>query len=101
MKILVTGGGSGGHITPVLAVAHELKRLRPDVEITYVGQTGDVLGDVPEQNKSIDHVVTVRAGKFRRYHGAGLKQLLDVSTLYKNLRDAMWLLVGLWQSFWP
>jgi UDP-N-acetylglucosamine--N-acetylmuramyl-(pentapeptide) pyrophosphoryl-undecaprenol N-acetylglucosamine transferase len=100
MRILVTGGGSGGHITPVLAVAHELKRLRPDAQVTYVGQTGDSLVDIPEQDASIDRVVTVRAGKFRRYHGEGLKQFLDVVTLYKNLRDAVWLLIGTWQSFW-
>lgn len=96
----MTGGGSGGHITPALAVAHELKQLRPDVRITYVGQTGDSLGDIPENDKNIDHVVNVRAGKFRRYHGEGWKQLLDVATLFKNLRDAVWVLVGIWQSFW-
>ena len=95
----MTGGGTGGHITPVLAVAHELKELRPDIKITYVGQTGDSLGDIPEQDKNIDEVVNVRAGKFRRYHGEGLKQLLDVATLYKNLRDAVWVLVGIGQSF--
>jgi UDP-N-acetylglucosamine--N-acetylmuramyl-(pentapeptide) pyrophosphoryl-undecaprenol N-acetylglucosamine transferase len=96
----VTGGGSGGHITPVLAVAHELKQLRPDVEITYIGQTGDSLGDIPGQDKNIDRVATVRAGKFRRYHGEGIRQLLDVVTLLKNLRDAVWVLIGIWQSFW-
>lgn len=96
----MTGGGTGGHITPVLAVAHELKQLRPDIHITYIGQTGDSLGDIPEQDKNIDQVVSVRAGKFRRYHGEGLKQLLDVVTLYKNLRDAVWVIVGIWQSFW-
>lgn len=95
----MTGGGSGGHITPALAVAHELKQLRPDVHITYVGQTGDSLGDVPEQDKNIDQVLNVRAGKFRRYHGEGWRQLFDIGTLYKNLRDTMWLLVGIWQSF--
>jgi len=95
----VTGGGSGGHITPVLATAHELKKLRPGIQIDYIGQTGDSLGDVPEQDPNIDHVYTVRAGKFRRYHGEGLQQLLDVATLYKNLRDAMWVVVGIWQSF--
>lgn len=96
----MTGGGTGGHITPALAVAYELKQLRPDIRITYVGQTGDSLGDIPEQDKNIDEIVTVRAGKFRRYHGEGIKQFLDLVTLYKNLRDAIWVLIGIWQSFW-
>lgn len=99
MRIVVTGGGSGGHITPILAVAHELKQLRPGAEIIYVGQTGDDLLDVPEHDPNITSVLTIRAGKFRRYHGEGWKQLLDVVTLYKNLRDAFWVLVGLVQSF--
>jgi UDP-N-acetylglucosamine--N-acetylmuramyl-(pentapeptide) pyrophosphoryl-undecaprenol N-acetylglucosamine transferase len=100
MKIVVTGGGSGGHITPVLAVAHELKKVRPDVVIEYIGQTGDSLADVPEQDKNIDRVYTVRAGKFRRYHGEGWRQILDVEALYKNLRDAIFVVIGIWQSFW-
>lgn len=95
----MTGGGSGGHITPALAVAHELKQLRPDVYITYIGQAGDSLGDIPEQDKNIDQVLNVRAGKFRRYHGEGWRQLLDVVTLYKNLRDMLYVLAGIWQSF--
>jgi UDP-N-acetylglucosamine--N-acetylmuramyl-(pentapeptide) pyrophosphoryl-undecaprenol N-acetylglucosamine transferase len=99
MKIVVTGGGSGGHITPSLAVAHELKQLRPEAEIIYVGQKGDGLGDIPAQDKNIDAVHLIRAGKLRRYHGAGLRQLLDFPTLFKNLRDMVWVLVGLWQSF--
>lgn len=96
----MTGGGSGGHITPVLAVAHELKKLRPEVVIEYIGQTGDSLGDIPEQDKHIDRSYTVRAGKFRRYHGEGWRQLLDIVTLYKNLRDVVFVLIGIWQSFW-
>ena len=42
----------------------------------------------------------VRAGKFRRYHGEGLRQLLDLLTVVKNIRDACWVVIGVWQSFW-
>ncbi|MGH7193285.1 MAG: glycosyltransferase, partial [Candidatus Saccharimonadales bacterium] len=45
--VVLTGGGSGGHIIPVLAVAAELKRRDPDIRIVYIGQRGDRLGDVP------------------------------------------------------
>lgn len=96
----MTGAGSGGHITPLLAVAHELKKLRPDITIIYVGQRGDSLGDVPADDANIDQSYSVRAGKFRRYHGEGIRQLFDVATMLKNLRDAVWVLIGMWQSFW-
>lgn len=98
MTIVLTGGGSGGHITPILAVAAELKRRQPKARLIYIGQTGDSLGDIPAKNPSIDEVYTIRAGKFRRYHGEGLKQLLDVPTMLKNLRDALYVLIGIWQS---
>jgi UDP-N-acetylglucosamine--N-acetylmuramyl-(pentapeptide) pyrophosphoryl-undecaprenol N-acetylglucosamine transferase len=100
MTIVVTGGGSGGHITPILAVAAELKQLDKSIRIVYIGQTGDKLADIPAADPHIDEVFTVRAGKFRRYHGEGWRQLLDIDTQLKNVRDAILVLIGLWQSFW-
>ncbi len=95
----MTGGGSGGHITPILAVAHEIKQLRPDTQLIYIGQRGDAFGKIVAENELIDKVYTVSAGKFRRYHGEGLKQLLDVRTMVLNVRDSFRVLVGLWQSY--
>ncbi len=96
----MTGGGSGGHITPLLVVARELKQLRPDVQIVYIGQKGDGLADIPAADQNIDEVRVVRAGKLRRYHGEGFKQLLDFHTMALNLRDIFYVAAGLWQSFW-
>lgn len=96
---MLTGGGSGGHITPILAVAHELKRAAPDVKLVYVGQKGDKLGSVLRSSQDIDEIRQVRAGKFRRYHGEGLRQLLDLPTLLKNVRDFFWVLTGIVQSY--
>ncbi|MBN2616559.1 MAG: undecaprenyldiphospho-muramoylpentapeptide beta-N-acetylglucosaminyltransferase [Bacteroidales bacterium] len=40
-KILISGGGTGGHIFPAVAIANGLKdRLHPDVEILFVGAKG-------------------------------------------------------------
>lgn len=99
MKIVLTGGGSGGHITPLLAVAAELRRTHPKAELIYIGQTGDKLGDIPANDPNIDQVLTVRAGKWRRYHGEGFRQLLDIPTMLKNIRDFFYVLVGLGQSW--
>jgi UDP-N-acetylglucosamine--N-acetylmuramyl-(pentapeptide) pyrophosphoryl-undecaprenol N-acetylglucosamine transferase len=100
MKVVVTGAGSGGHITPVLVVARELKLIQPSIEIIYIGHKGDSLADIPARDKNIDHVYNVRAGKLRRYHGEGLRQLLDLPTVIKNIRDMLFVVIGIWQSYW-
>jgi UDP-N-acetylglucosamine--N-acetylmuramyl-(pentapeptide) pyrophosphoryl-undecaprenol N-acetylglucosamine transferase len=98
MTIVLTGGGSGGHITPVLAVAHELKQLKPGINLVYISQRGDSLADVPTAHPDIDAAYTVRGGKFRRYYGAGLKQLLNLPTLLKNIRDLGRVIIGFFES---
>ena len=37
MKYLITGGGTGGHIYPALAIAREIKNRDKDAKILYVG----------------------------------------------------------------
>ena len=37
MKVLMAGGGTGGHVYPGIAVAEELRRLRPDAHVVFVG----------------------------------------------------------------
>lgn len=99
MIIVLTGGGSGGHITPLLAVAAELKRQHPKARLVYIGQKGDRFGDLADKDSHIESVYRVRAGKFRRYHGEGLAQLLDIKTMALNARDLVFVLMGLWQSW--
>ncbi|MFO0781458.1 MAG: UDP-N-acetylglucosamine--N-acetylmuramyl-(pentapeptide) pyrophosphoryl-undecaprenol N-acetylglucosamine transferase [Candidatus Saccharimonadales bacterium] len=96
--VVLTGGGSGGHITPLLAVAAELKQQKPDTKVIYIGHTGDKLADIPKKDTNIDEVYSVRAGKLRRYHGEGWKQILDVPTMLLNIRDVFYLAVGMLQS---
>ncbi len=40
MKVLLTGGGTAGHINPALAVAGYLRQKEPETEILYVGNRG-------------------------------------------------------------
>ena len=37
MRVLLAGGGSAGHTSPLLATADALQRLHPGVEITCLG----------------------------------------------------------------
>ena len=37
MKVIMTGGGTGGHIYPAIAIADEIKSRYPDAEIIFVG----------------------------------------------------------------
>lgn len=96
--IVVTGAGSGGHITPLLAVTAELKRQAPKAHLIYIGQTGDSLGDIAAADPNVEATYVVRAGKFRRYHGEGWQQFLNPVTFFKNARDSVYVLTGIMQS---
>lgn len=37
MKVIISGGGTGGHIFPAIAIANEIKLRHPDAEILFVG----------------------------------------------------------------
>ena len=95
----MTGGGSGGHITPILAVAHELKALRPDAEVIYIGQKDDRLSDIPAADPAIDAVHTIWAGKLRRYADEDWRQWLNMRYQSLNIRDATRLARGVAQSY--
>ncbi len=95
----MTGGGSGGHITPILAVAERIKERVPGATIIYIGQSGDRFGAVAGEDSRIDEAHSVSAGKFRRYHGEGLRQLLDLKTIWLNIRDGFRVIKGLFQAY--
>jgi UDP-N-acetylglucosamine--N-acetylmuramyl-(pentapeptide) pyrophosphoryl-undecaprenol N-acetylglucosamine transferase len=40
LKVLVSGGGTGGHIFPALSIANEMRRRHPDAKILFVGAEG-------------------------------------------------------------
>lgn len=90
MRILFTGGGTGGHLFPIVAVIREIKDLADekrmlDMQFFYIGPEteGD---DVLEKEGVI--VSYIFAGKIRRYFSM------------KNVLDAVKIVVGVAQALW-
>lgn len=46
MKVLVAGGGTGGHIYPAVTIARELQAQRPDCQILFVGTAQGLEADI-------------------------------------------------------
>ena len=40
LRIIVSGGGTGGHIFPAVSIANAIKELYPDTEILFIGAEG-------------------------------------------------------------
>jgi UDP-N-acetylglucosamine--N-acetylmuramyl-(pentapeptide) pyrophosphoryl-undecaprenol N-acetylglucosamine transferase len=58
MKVLIAGGGTGGHVYPGIAVAEELARLRPDAQVVFVGGVRGLEAQaVPEAGFRIRYVM--------------------------------------------
>lgn len=81
MKILFTGGGTAGHILPLIAVAREIRRLYPknDLKFYYMGPRDDFNSFfLPQEGIKIK---TVFAGKIRRY--------FSIKSLLQNILDIL------------
>jgi len=67
LRLLLTGGGSGGHTFPLIAVSRELKKMalaqNIELEIIYIGPNDFTLPYI--QKEGID-IKTISGGKFRR-----------------------------------
>ena len=54
IKIIIAGGGTGGHIFPAIAIANAMKRLQPACEILFVGAKGKMeMEKVPKEGYRI------------------------------------------------
>lgn len=54
LKVIISGGGTGGHIFPAIAIANALKALQPNVDILFVGAEGKMeMEKVPQAGYKI------------------------------------------------
>jgi len=104
MRILFAGGGTGGHVLPIIAVTREIRRIYPaplpgkddrvylgkNLQFFYIGPK-DKFGEILLSQEGIK-VKQVLAGKIRRY--------LDWKTFFQNLIDIIFKIpVGTIQAF--
>jgi len=92
MKFVITGGGTGGHLTPALAVVDAIQRTDASVEILFIGSaTGLEAEIVPNRGIAYKSIAT---GKLRR-SSRGLLGMLTIT----NLRDMLAVPKGLIDAY--
>ncbi len=85
-RILVTGGGTSGHISPALALIETIRQLKPDAQFLYIGSKKGLERDLVEAAGI--PFVPISTGKLRRYISP------------ENLIDQFRIPVGLVQSLY-
>ncbi len=83
-RIVLTGGGSGGHIFPLLAVADELKKVPYELEVYYVGPKNSLQSEFLERDIPVH---TILGSKLRRY--ASIGNILDVPKFFISIIQAL------------
>lgn len=97
--VILTGGGTAGHITPLLAVAKELHARYPDAPLIYVGQRGDVNESVVVNSGIPLTIKRIFAGKYRRYPThTWFDRIFNLKRHTLNLRDVLYTTIGFIQS---
>lgn len=86
MRIVLTGGGTGGHLFPLAAVAEKIKEKKFDTEFLFVGPNGGMENEIMQ--KYGIPLKNVKAGKMRRYFSL------------MNFIDFFKVIIGIFQSLW-
>ena len=82
-KIILTGGGSAGHVTPNLALLPQL--LAEGIEVHYIGSADGIESTILSERKDVTYHI-ISSGKLRRYFS------------WKNFTDPFRVMRGLFQA---
>lgn len=82
-KIILTGGGSAGHVTPNLALVPRLKELGYNIQ--YIGTENGIERKIIEDQKIEYHIIS--SGKLRRYFD--IKNFTDPFKVLKGILQAI------------
>ena len=84
LNVLVSGGGTGGHIFPALSIANEVRRRHPEAKILFVGAEGRMeMEKVPAAGYNI---IGLPVSGFDRKHV--LRNVTVLARLFKSMRLA-------------
>ncbi len=84
-KILLTAGGTGGHIVPLLAVADQLLKVgQGDVSLEFIGPENNFVGEFNKRGIRVNKVVSA---KIRRYFS--VKNLIDIPKFLWSIFQAL------------
>lgn len=89
MKILFTGGGTGGHITPIIPIVRELRKMNKEIEFYFMGPKDDFSTILLSQEGI--KIKNVLSGKIKRYDKA--------KNLFSNFLSFLKIPLGVIQSF--
>ncbi len=85
MKVLISGGGTGGHIFPAVSIANAIRQIDPEAEFLFIGALGRMeMEKVPAEGYKIIGL-PVRGFIRPLFHPGNIKVLID---LYKSIRQA-------------
>jgi len=84
IKMIIAGGGTGGHIFPAIAIANAMKRLNPSCDILFVGAKGKMeMEKVPKEGY---HIIGLDIAGLNR--SSILKNILLPFKLLKSFMQA-------------
>lgn len=84
-KIVFTGGGTAGHVTPNIALMNRIRELHPNTEFHYIGSCDGIEKEIISKYPDVTFH-TIRTGKFRRYFS--LKNFTDPFRVIAGCGDA-------------
>lgn len=90
LKIVLSGGGTGGHIFPAIAVADEIRRRFPDAEFLFIGANGKMeMEKIPQAGYAIQgiDISGIDRGNVLSNFGLPFKLLKSVLRTRKILKD--------------
>jgi len=90
IRVLLSGGGTGGHIFPAIAIADEIRKRFPDAEFLFIGANGKMeMEKVPQADYKIEgiDIAGINRGNLLSNLGLPFKILKSLSKSKKIIKN--------------